>query len=238
MGRVVLPPTTKTVADVIAEMTTIGAATEQTHGAADGVACFNHLYLGVTQAVDDALAGAVFLLPDAMHRLDVIFAQLYLDAIADLAAERTVPHCWEALFRVRDEPRIASLQFVLGGMNAHIDHDLAVALVGQWEEAGERPRRGSDAHLDFTKVNEILRSRLDAEKAELCKGLLKEIDTHAPEIDDRLAMFGIEAAREHAWIRAERLWDVRHSADVTKDLLEVLDLQVAVLGEALLKPIA
>jgi hypothetical protein len=232
-----LPPETKTVSDVIAEMTALGESIVAEHGPVDGVACFNHLYLSVTEAVDNALGGNVFALPDAMHRLDVIFAQLYFDAIADLAGRTPVPHCWDALFRVRDHAGIASLQFVLGGMNAHIDHDLACALVSQWEEAGTRPHRDSDAHRDFTKVNAILHSRLDIEKAELCKGLLKEIDKRTGPIDDKVAMLGIEATRENAWIRAERLWDVRHIGPVSKGMLEVLDLQAAVLGRALLEPI-
>jgi uncharacterized protein DUF5995 len=221
-------------------MTSLGESMEAAHGTADGVVRFNSLYLQVTQSVYQALEVEkdFFALPDAMHRLDVIFGQLYLDAVAALAADARVPRCWNALFRVRDHPDIASLQFVLGGMNAHIDHDLACALVSQWEEAGARPHRDSDAHRDFTKVNQILRSRLDAEKAVLCTGIIKDIDKRTGPIDDRIAMFGIEAARENAWIRAERLWDFRHVEIVTRGMLDVLDEQVAVLGRALLEPIA
>lgn len=235
-----LPPTTRTVADVVADMASLGESMEAAHGTADGVVRFNSLYLQVTEGVNDALKGQqdFFAVPDAMHRLDVIFGQLYLDAIADLADGTRVPHCWNALFSVRDHQGIASLQFVLGGMNAHIDHDLACALVSQWEEAGERPARDSPAHRDFTKVNQILRTRLDAEKALLVTGVIKDIDKETGPIDDRLAMFGIEAARENAWIMAERLWDVRHVGIVSKGMLAILDEQVAILGRALLEPIA
>jgi hypothetical protein len=234
-----LPPTTRTVAEVVADMTTLGESMEATHGIADGVVRFNSLYLQVTQSVYDALSVQqdFFALPEAMHRLDVIFGQLYLDAVADLAAGTRVPHCWNALFGVRDHAGIASLQFVLGGMNAHIDHDLACALVSQWEEAGARPHRDGDAHHDFTKVNQILRTRLDAEKALLITGVIKDIDRETGPIDDRVAMFGIEAARENAWIMAERLWDVRHAGIVSRGMRAILDEQVAILGRALLEPI-
>ena len=237
--RVALPPTSRTVDDVIADMTDLGLAMEDEFGVADGVVRFNSLYLQVTKGVGDALKAQqdFFTLPEAMHRLDVIFGQLYLDSIAALARNRNIPHCWNALFRVRDHPSIASLQFVLAGMNAHIDHDLACALVSQWEEAGVRPERGSDAHHDFAKVNTILETRLDAEKAILLTGMIKDIDRLQGPIDDRLAMFGIEASRENAWRMAERLWDVRHLRPVRAGLLEVLDLQVALLGDALLQPI-
>jgi len=238
-GRVPLPPTTRTLDDVIADMTSLGKAMEAEFGVADGVVRFNSLYLQVTTSVGDALKAEqdFFLLPETMHRLDVIFGQLYLDAVAALADGGDVPHCWNALFRVRDHPLIASLQFVLGGMNAHIDRDLACALVGQWQEAGERPKRGSDAHHDFTKLNTILRTRLDAEKEILLTGLIKDIDKLQGPIDDRLAMFGIEASRENAWRMAERLWDVRHMQPVSATMLEVFDLQVALLGDVLLRPI-
>lgn len=238
-GRVPLPPTTRTVDDLIADMTSLGKAMEAEFGVADGVVRFNSLYLQVTTSVGDALKAeqGFFLLPEVMHRLDVIFGQLYLDAVAALADGGDVPHCWNALFRVRDHPLIASLQFVLGGMNAHIDRDLACALVGQWEEAGERPKRGSDAHHDFTKVNTILCARLDAEKEILLTGLIKDIDKLQGPIDDRLATFGIEATRENAWRMAERLWDVRHMRPVSATMLEVFDLQVALLGDVLLRPI-
>jgi len=227
------------VDDVIADMTGLGKAMEDEFGVADGVVRFNSLYLQVTTSVGDALKADqnFFRLPEEMHRLDVIFGQLYLDAIAALVADRHIPHCWNALFRVRDHPMIASLQFVLGGMNAHIDHDLACALVSQWEEAGERPTRGSDAHHDFTKVNTILCTRLDAEKEILLTGLIKDIDKLQGPIDDRLAMFGIESARENAWRMAERLWEVRHLRPVRRTMLAVLDRQVALLGDVLLEPI-
>jgi Family of unknown function (DUF5995) len=234
-----LPPATRTVDDVIADMTSLGESMEAAHGKADGVVRFNSLYLQVTKGVGDALAGQqdFFAVPDAMHRLDVIFGQLYLDAVADLAAAAHVPHCWNALFEVRDHTGIASLQFVLGGMNAHIDHDLSCALLSQWEEAGERPHRGSDAHRDFTKVNQILESRLDAEKALLLTGIIKDLDRETGPIDDRVAMFGIEASRELAWVRAERLWDVRRMRIASDAMLAVIDEQVAILGRALLQPI-
>ena len=234
-----LPPTSRTVDDVIADMTDLGLAMEDEFGVADGVVRFNSLYLQVTKGVADALKAQqdFFRQPEAMHRLDVIFGQLYLDAIAALVRNRNIPHCWNVLFRVRDDPSIASLQFVLGGMNAHIDHDLACALVSQWEEAGVRPGRGSEAHDDFAKVNTILQTRLDAEKAILLTGMIKDIDRLNGPIDDRLAMFGIQATRENAWRMAERLWDVRHLPPVRAGLLEVLDLQVALLGDALLAPI-
>jgi hypothetical protein len=235
---VTLPPTTKTVGDVITEMTALGQSIQAAKGPADGVACFNRLYLRVTQSVDAALGGQnFFALPTAMHRLDVIFAQLYFDAVAALDAEADVPRCWNALFRARDKEDTPSLEFVLAGMNAHIDHDLACALLSQWEEAGNRPSRTSPDYNDFTKVNAILKGQLDAEKELLLTGIIKHLDEVTGPLDDRIAMLGIEAVREHAWTTAEALWDVREHPEAGRLMLDALDVQAAALGDALLAPV-
>jgi hypothetical protein len=237
---VTLPPSTRTVADVVADMKSLGASMEVAHGTADGVVRFNSLYLQVTEGVYEALAldKDFFALPDAMHRLDVIFGQLYLDAVADLDAKTDIPHCWNALFKVRDEHGIASLQFVLGGMNAHINHDLSCALLSQWVEAGRRPDRDSDDYRDFKKVNQILRTKLDAEKKLLETGIIKDIDKLNGPVDDRLAMFGIEISRERAWTKAEMLWDIREMSTARRAALDFLDREVAAFGHALLRPVA
>ncbi len=233
-----LPPTSKTVADVVAEMTALGESMTAIHGPADGVVCFNRLYLKVTQSVDTALGGADFFAkPEAMHRLDVIFAQLYFDAVAALADATKVPHCWNALFKARANDDVASLQFVLAGMNAHIDHDLACALLSQWEEAGAKPGRLSSDYDDFTKVNSLLQTQLDAEKELLLTGMIKDLDRQIGPINDRVAMLGIEGTRAQAWMIAEKLWDVRRLGPSDVLLLDVIDLQTACLGDALLVPV-
>ncbi|HWH12562.1 MAG TPA: DUF5995 family protein [Solirubrobacteraceae bacterium] len=238
-GPTTLPATTRTVADVVADMKTLGATMAADHGEADGVVRFNSLYLQVTEGVYAALAVQqdFFALPEPMHRLDVIFGQLYLDAVADLAAKRHVPHSWNALFRVRDKHGIASLQFVLGGMNAHINHDLSCALVSQWQEAGHRPSRDSPDYHDFTKVNEILKSKLDAEKKLLETGIIKDIDRYNAKVDDRVAMLGIEVSRERAWTKAELLWEIREMKQATRAGLSLLDHEVAALGHLILRPV-
>ncbi|HEY5196965.1 MAG TPA: DUF5995 family protein [Solirubrobacteraceae bacterium] len=234
-----LPPQTRTVADVVADMTSLGQSMETAHGKADGVVRFNSLYLQVTQGVYDALAiqQDFFALPDAMHRLDVIFGQLYLDAVAGLAAKARVSHSWNALFRVRDKHGIASLQFVLGGMNAHINHDLACALVSQWEEAGRRPARDSPDYHDFTKVNQILKTKLDAEKKLLETGIIKDIDRYNSKVDDRVALLGIEVSRERAWTKAEVMWEIREMDLASRAALNLLDHEVAALGHLILRPV-
>jgi len=70
------PAPATSVAEVIAHMETIGAAVP----AADGLACFNGMYLDVTRQVNSRLGQGFFADPDFMTRLDVTFANLYFAA--------------------------------------------------------------------------------------------------------------------------------------------------------------
>ncbi len=62
-------------------------------------------------------------------RLDVIFAGLYFLAVVDSLGSQSVPSAWSALFEARYRTGIDRIQFALAGMNAHINHDLALALL-------------------------------------------------------------------------------------------------------------
>ena len=53
----------------------------------DGVACFTRLYLAVTKGVDERLAGVTFADPAFLARLDVVFADLFLTALAGFAGD-------------------------------------------------------------------------------------------------------------------------------------------------------
>ena len=61
-----------TVAEVIARM----EATEAALPAADGMACFNRMYLGVTRQVYSQLGEGFYADPAFMTQLDVVFANL------------------------------------------------------------------------------------------------------------------------------------------------------------------
>src|SRR5690348_4328557 len=93
---------------------------------ADGVAWFTKLYLRVTEAVATHVAtAAAFKHPAFLTRLDVVFANLFFDAVqADARDPATVPKAWAPLFEARSANGIAPIQFAFAGMNAHINRDL------------------------------------------------------------------------------------------------------------------
>ena len=74
----------------------------------DGVACFNGMYLQVTEAVRDELPS--FESPAFVERLDVLFAEFYFQAFDAAAARAWVSKAWEPLFERRDERGILAFQ--------------------------------------------------------------------------------------------------------------------------------
>ena len=48
----------------------------------DGVACFNRMYLGVTEEVGSRISAGFFETPEFMEHIDVQFANLYFEAVS------------------------------------------------------------------------------------------------------------------------------------------------------------
>jgi hypothetical protein len=236
--RVSLVPANRTVDEVVDRLTTIeedldgffsplGAGPVARRDRAplpDGVACFNGMYLRVTEAVRDALP--TFEDQAFVERLDVLFAEFYFQAYDAAAANAWVSKAWAPLFARRAERRLA-LQFAITGMNAHINNDLAHALVLTWREMGLDPAQ----RRDYDKVNGILEQVEKDIKAPLSDALIAEVDTAFGTADDFLALWSIREARDQAWDRA------RIMERVTGDELGGLfDRLVGFAGNLLLGP--
>ena len=97
--------------------------------AADGIACFNRMYLDVTRQVNSQLGQGFFADPAFMTQLDVDFANLYFAAAGAAGDPAEVPLAWRPLAEQRAAAGIEPVQFALAGMNAHINHDLPLAVV-------------------------------------------------------------------------------------------------------------
>jgi hypothetical protein len=198
------PVPLQSVDDVIDRMQQLSSAMPP----GDGVRAFNEMYLVTTRQVAAAIGGAQFADPEFMTRLDVVFATLYLGAL-DLheADPSRSPRSWGALFHARARPGISQLQFAVAGMNAHINFDLARALVLTAQEVGGALDAGRRA--DFQAVNRVLGITQPMVRRELLTGPFAALDQALGEHDDRVSLWGIEAAREFAWSTAQTLWAVR-----------------------------
>lgn len=176
---------------------------------ADGVACFNRMYLTVTRLVQEQIGAGFFADPAAMQLLDVTFANLYLAAVDAAASGARVPKAWAPLFARRADSAIVSIQFAIAGMNAHINHDLAVAVVATCKQLGSAPGKGS-FHADYLKVNELL-DRVDGQVREsFLSGVVLGVDRELSPVLDHVGNWSIESARDAAWVNADVLWRLRN----------------------------
>lgn len=203
-------------------------------GADDGVRRFNELYLAVTRAVAVESASATFDDPAFMSRLDVIFADLYFDAIDADAAGEALPRAWAPLFERRAQRGIAPLQFAIAGMNAHINHDLALALVATTSEFAIDLDRDTAQHRDYLAVNGVLERVQDEIKERFTTGVIRDIDEAAGRVDDMFASWSVSHARDNAWTQAQTLALLGGSDFLRKQFLLALGRNVGFAGRALL----
>jgi len=168
----------------------------------DGVACFNYLYLRVTEEI--RANAHQFQSPAGVQRLAVVFAEFYLTAYGAASAGAWVSKAWAPLFEKRDDRHIVPLQFALAGMNAHINNDLAWALMQTWDELDAEPRIDSPDYADFTRVNQILERVQGEVRVTLQSGLLRWLDRALGTFDDVIANVSVGKARAEAWSRAGR----------------------------------
>jgi hypothetical protein len=225
-----------TVSEVIARLRAIEASAPR----ADGVVCFARLYREVTEGVNEELAAQGFGDPRFLERLDIVFANLFFSALD--AFDRnpaSAPSAWIPLFAGRSRKGIAPLQFAFCGMNAHINRDLPVALVATCEELGREPRAGSIEHADYLVVNSLLARVEERVQASYLTGWLSYADRllhRFDRIDDVIAMWKVERARDAAWTNGEALWALRGQPTLSNDYLRSLDRMVGLAGRGLLIP--
>jgi len=182
------------------------AAIQTVLPANDGLGWFNRMYQLVANSVSDNLGASAFADPAWISRLDLVFGNLYLDAVRNsVLAPDKVPRAWAALLEQRSQTGIAPLQFALAGMNAHINRDLPVAVVTTCTQLGTSPDAGSH-HADFWRVNGVL-AQVEPAIRVLVEGQpLEEADRIFPGLQDVVGNFNIVKARETAWVNAETLW--------------------------------
>jgi hypothetical protein len=122
----------------------------------DGIAGFTTLYLAVTEAVEQEARASQYEDEPFVRWLDVVFANLYFEALDAAASGRPVPRAWAPLFQARDDRRILPLQFALAGMNARINRDLPVALVRTCEARGVELASARAQQRDYMRINGLL----------------------------------------------------------------------------------
>ena len=222
-----------TVAGVIERLRRIDAELP----ADDGVAVFNRVYLEVTERVGsllDGLAGpSPFSDSDLLAELDVRFAALWLHAYDAERSGRPVPSAWRPLFEARRGSQLP-VQFALAGMNAHIEHDLPLAVVRTCRSRGLEP---DEMHRDYEAVNDVLA----AVEARIRRSFLTDVGRA---VDDRIgavvhlvSAWNIEKARDLSWVTTETVWALRDTRLLLGRFLDALGHTVGMGSRTLLTPV-
>lgn len=122
-------------------------------------------------------------------------------------------------------------------MNAHINRDLPIALVRTFRAHGIEPRRASPQRRDFRRVNRLLAETEERVKGRFLTGRLGKADVALGSLDDILAIWKVERAREAAWVNAETLWALRDRPRLQTEFVDTLDCTIGFAGRGLLRPV-
>ena len=217
------------VAEAIARMEAVDAALPAT----DGIACFNRMYLGVTTEVDSRISAGFFADPVFMTQLDVEFANLYFAAAGALGDLAAVPTAWLPLAQRRDVPGIEPIQFALAGMNAHINHDLPLAVVSTCEALATAPEDGPH-FADYQKVDQLLDAAEQSVRQSFETAAEQAADRHLAAVADLIGNWSINDARDLAWTNSLLLWSLRDDQIARGLFLDTLAASTALASRLLL----
>ncbi|MFC9327596.1 DUF5995 family protein [Kitasatospora sp. NPDC057015] len=200
--------------------------------ARDGVAVFNRMYLTVTELVREHLTDGYFDDPSAVAALDGLFAGRYLQAVDAAAAGTRPPACWRPLFELRGHAGIHPIQFALAGMNAHIEHDLPLAVLDTCRLLGRTP---DDLAADYGRINGLLAGVEDTVRDSLLPGP-EELQLADPLLHV-IGVWSIDRARDAAWASVLALWELRPVPFAYAAVSRALGGSVGMVCRALLTPL-
>ncbi|NJN18311.1 MAG: hypothetical protein HC822_19660 [Oscillochloris sp.] len=172
---------------------------------------FAALYRTVTCTVKDGIAAGQFDDGERMARLDVVFANRYLEAWDHYRRGNRPTSAWQYSFEVADRQQALVLQHLLLGMNAHINLDLGIAAAAVAPGA-----RFPGLERDFVSINRILQELLDGVQDAIgdVSPVFGVLDRLGLWFDESICNFSMRRARGAAWEAGTRLSIVDQTAQV------------------------
>jgi hypothetical protein len=157
---------------------------------------FAALYKKVTQNVGEGIKNNRFQDGARMERLDVIFANRYLEAYKAYFEGKKITNSWQVTFEAAKNNNVLILQHLLTGMNTHISLDLGIASA---QAAQGRPL--AELEHDFNEINNLLGDLIDGVQTALSKAspIIFTLDWVAGKMDEDLARFNLGLFRKRAW---------------------------------------
>ncbi|MBP7962799.1 MAG: hypothetical protein KBG20_10920 [Caldilineaceae bacterium] len=192
---------------------------------------FAALYRKVTVAVKAQIAAGYFEDGPRMERLDVLFANRYLDAFRTYRAYQPTTKSWKMAYDALESWPPIVMQHLLVGMNAHINLDLGIAA------AAVAPGDALPAlRTDFNRINTLLAGLVAEVQTELAQVWppLRWLLALARQSDDVIVNFSMTQARDAAWRNAERLAPL--TGGERDAAIAQIDATVAGLADRVLRP--
>lgn len=171
-------------------------------------------YLRTTAAVAAAIDTGTFADPAWVEHWDLVFAQLYLDALdAYLSGEGMPSRPWRLAFS--SAPDLPPLANVLLGVNAHVNYDLPQALLAVISDAefGD-PSTLARRRRDHELIDGILSDRVAAEDLELsARSVRTLLDTVMRPVNRWASRRFLKEAREKVWANTLQLSRARAAGE-------------------------
>ena len=116
-------------------------------------------------------------------------------------------------------------------MNAHINHDLAVAVVTTCRRARREP---ATMHDDYERINELLATVVRPIRQSFLDSLVVEAGAPLSPLADLVSAWSIDNARDAAWVHARTMWELRNVRPLTEAYRRTLGRTVGLVGRQML----
>jgi Family of unknown function (DUF5995) len=163
----------------------------------------------------------------------VAFANLYFAAAGAAGTPAASPLAWRPLAEARAAAGIEPVQFALAGMNAHINHDLPIAMVSSCTALATAPGAGSH-FADYQKVDQLLDAAEQSVRQSFESAAELAVDRHMAAVANLVTTWTITSARDLAWNNCLLLWAIRDDPIARGLFLDALAASTALASKMLL----
>jgi len=128
------------------------------------------------------------------------------------------------------------VQFAAAGVNAHVNYDLADALLATWEDFEPNDAR----RRDFDKINDVFDRHMDGLRqfynAPFAQG--EDDGTVLDRLSNAVSSVLVRGTRANAWNDAMQVWNADDRQAARARMLKELEVVASLLGRALLLPLS
>ena len=155
---------------------------------------FASTYLDSTIEINNEIENNAFVYPHWVESIVVDFANLYINALHNYEQSQRVALSWKEAFKINDQKYYKLSVQLLMAMNAHIYHDLPIALMQSFDK-GYLPEQVED---DFYKMNETF-EKLTPKFMALLYEFEKLLGVNKKGIKEWVVFNAVKSMRSDAW---------------------------------------